>query len=123
MSPTSAARAGRGSEMKAASVADSAVMLRAVLFDVDFTLARPGPELMPDGYVECAARHGVVLDLLGVDASAAAMVGDTLEDDIDGALALGMRAVLVDRLGIEPGFEPRIRDLGELPAALGLPSI
>jgi FMN phosphatase YigB (HAD superfamily) len=25
------------------------------------------------------------------------MVGDTIEDDIDGALAVGMRAVLVDR--------------------------
>jgi hypothetical protein len=24
--------------------------LRAVLFDVDFTLAKPGPELGPEGY-------------------------------------------------------------------------
>ena len=36
--------------------------LRAVLFDVDFTLAKPGPELMPDGYVRCGERHGLVLD-------------------------------------------------------------
>src|SRR5256884_4987355 len=36
--------------------------LRAVLFDVDFTLARPGPELMPEGYVRCGGRHGLVLD-------------------------------------------------------------
>jgi HAD superfamily hydrolase (TIGR01549 family) len=36
--------------------------LRAVLFDVDFTLVRPGPELGADGYVRVAQRHGVELD-------------------------------------------------------------
>ena len=36
-------------------------MLRAVLFDVDFTLARPGPELGPEGYVRAGGApraHG-----------------------------------------------------------------
>ena len=37
-------------------------MLRAVLFDVDFTLCRPGPELSPDRYARIAARHGIELD-------------------------------------------------------------
>jgi putative hydrolase of the HAD superfamily len=37
-------------------------VLRAVLFDVDFTLARPGPELGPDGYRRVGERHGLVLD-------------------------------------------------------------
>ncbi|HVS86547.1 MAG TPA: HAD family hydrolase, partial [Gaiellaceae bacterium] len=36
--------------------------LRAVLFDVDFTLARPGPELGPEGYVRAGERHGLRLD-------------------------------------------------------------
>ena len=222
--------------------------LKAVLFDVDFTLARPGPELMPEGYVTCGRRHGLeldfaryeearaaalvdlkrhpeldhdeeiwiafterivqgmggtppashkvaaeltsrwqrhenfelyddvqpvleelrgagvklglvsnsardiqefarhhalavdagissfhhgktkphasifraVLDLLEVEPHDAAMVGDTVADDIDGARALGMRAVLVDRLGLNPHYEPRIDDLYALPAALGL---
>jgi HAD superfamily hydrolase (TIGR01662 family) len=222
--------------------------LRAVLFDVDFTLAKPGPELMPEGYVRCGERHGLsleaslyedardaalvdlkrhpelehdeeiwiafterivvgmggaapvshdvaleltsrwqlhenfelyedalpvleelraaglkvglvsnsardvrafakhhaldidagissfhhgrtkphesifraVLELLDVEPTEAAMVGDTVEDDVEGALALGMRAVLVDRLGLRPDFEPRIEDLYALPAALGL---
>ena len=67
-----------------------------------------------------ASIFRAVLDLLGVEASEAAMVGDTIEDDVAGALALGMRAVLVDRLGLEPSFEPRIRDLHALPAVLGL---
>jgi putative hydrolase of the HAD superfamily len=227
------------------------VTLRAVLFDVDFTLARPGPELGPDGYVRAGERHGLtldasryeqardaafvdlkrhpelehdeqiwiafterivlgmggaapasrdcaaeitsgwtrheyfelyedtipvldelrraglkiglvsnsardvhafahhhaleidagissfhhgrtkphssifraVLDLLEVEPDEAAMVGDTVEDDIDGALALGMRAILVDRLGVHPGFEPRIDTLYALPAALGIPRL
>ena len=37
-------------------------MVRAVLFDVDFTLFRPGPELGPDGYRRLGERHGLVLD-------------------------------------------------------------
>jgi HAD superfamily hydrolase (TIGR01662 family) len=222
--------------------------VKAVLFDVDFTLAKPGPELMPEGYVRCGERHGLVLDearysnardgallelkrhpeldhdeeiwvafterivigmggteprshdvaveltsrwqrhenfelyedvlpvldvlraaglklglvsnsardvhafarhhalaidagissfhhgktkphasifravldLLDVEPADAAMVGDTLEDDIEGARALGMRAVLVDRLGLDAAYEPQIDDLYALPAALGL---
>src|SRR6266508_5673939 len=40
-------------------VARGCVMdLRAVLFDVDFTLCRPGPELSADRYARVAARHG-----------------------------------------------------------------
>jgi HAD superfamily hydrolase (TIGR01662 family) len=225
--------------------------LRAVLFDVDFTLAKPGPELMPEGYVRCGERHGLslevsryeeardaalidlkrhpeldhdeeiwvafterivigmggtepvshavavdltsrwqlhenfelyedvlpvlaelrqaglkiglvsnsardvrdfarhhaleidagissfhhgkskphgsifkaVLDLLEVEPGEATMVGDTFEDDIEGALALGMRAVLVDRLGLHEDYQPRIDDLYALPTALGLPPL
>jgi HAD superfamily hydrolase (TIGR01662 family) len=224
--------------------------LRAVLFDVDFTLAKPGPELMPEGYVRCGERHGLsldvsryeearnaalvdlkrhpeldhdeeiwiafterivtgmggeepishrvaveltsgwqrhenfelyedvmpvldelrraglkiglvsnsardvrdfaqhhalaidagissfhhgktkphgsifkaVLDLLQVEPAEAAMVGDTFEDDIEGALALGMRAVLVDRLGLHEGYEPCIDDLSTLSVVLGVRS-
>ncbi len=222
------------------------VPLRAVLFDVDFTLARPGPELGPDGYVRAGERHGLrlepdryeaardaalvdlrrhpelehddeiwfrfterivrgmggdadsayacaveitrawelhenfelyddvrdvlaslrgsglgiglvsnsardvrefarhhgldvdagissfhhgrtkphasifraVLDLLAVEPAEAVMVGDTIADDIDGALALGMRAILMDREGSRPEFEPRIETLNELPPLL-----
>jgi HAD superfamily hydrolase (TIGR01549 family) len=223
-------------------------MLRAVLFDVDFTLARPGPELGPEGYVRAGERHGLrlepgryeaaraaalvdlrrhpelehddeiwfrfterivrgmggeadsaydcaveitrawerhenfelygdvadtlaalrsaglriglvsnsardvrefaqhhgldvdagissfhhgrskphasifraVLDLLEVEPPEAAMVGDTIADDIEGALALGMRGILVDREGVHPEFEPRVETLNELPPLLGL---
>jgi HAD superfamily hydrolase (TIGR01662 family) len=67
-----------------------------------------------------ASIFRAVLDLLEVSPDAAAMVGDTVEDDIEGARALGMHAILLDRLGRYPEFEPRIDDLHALPAALGL---
>jgi putative hydrolase of the HAD superfamily len=223
-------------------------MLRAVLFDVDFTLARPGPELGPEGYVRAGERHGLrlepgryeaardaalvdlrrhpelehdneiwfrfterivrgmggdadsayacaveitrawerhenfelyddvagalaalrsaglriglvsnsardvrefarhhglevdagissfhhgrtkphasifraVLDLLGVEPAEAVMVGDSIADDIEGALALKMRAILLDRQRVHPEFEPRIETLSALPSLLGL---
>ena len=225
-------------------------MLRAVLFDVDFTLARPGPELGPEGYRKVGERHGLTLDperyeparlaaletlqrhpdyahddelwiafterivqgmggdgdgarlcaeelvlswerherftlyedalpalavlrehrlkiglisngsrdlgefvahhaldadcaigsrafgrtkphpeiflhalaLLEVRADEAAMVGDSYEDDIEGARALGIRAFLLDRDGRRPDEPDRLPDLFSLPAALGLRS-
>jgi putative hydrolase of the HAD superfamily len=61
-----------------------------------------------------------MLDLLAIAPAEAAMVGDTIEDDIEGALAVGMRAVLLDREGRYPEIEHRLDDLRGLPAALGL---
>ncbi len=60
------------------------------------------------------------LDRLGVRADEAAMVGDSLEEDVEGARALGMRAILVDREDRYPDVAARLRDLYGLPAALGL---
>lgn len=229
-------------------MSDGQAALRAVLFDVDFTLARPGPELGPEGYVRAGGRHGLrlyaaryeaardaalvdlrrhpelehddeiwfrfterivrgmggdadaayecaveitrgwerhenfelyddvpdtlaalhaaglrigivsnsardvrefarhhgldvdagissfhhgrtkphasifraVLDLLGVEPAEAVMVGDTIADDVEGALALGMRAILLDREGLHPDFVPRVETLGGLLAILGI---
>src|SRR5919197_5226894 len=36
--------------------------LRGVLFDVDFTLAKPGPDLGPEGYQRLGRRFGLELD-------------------------------------------------------------
>lgn len=222
--------------------------LRAVLFDVDFTLCRPGPELSPERYARIAARHGITLDVsryddareaaalnlkrhpellhddtiwhrfteeiflgmggpeqiasecateieqgwevsenfelfedalpvleelraaqlrlglvsngirdlrefvvhhrldvdavvgsrahgfvkphptifqaaleqLGVEPAEAVMVGDSLEEDVEGARALGLRAILIDREDRHPDVEERLTDLYGLPAALGL---
>ena len=61
-----------------------------------------------------------LLDRLGVEPQCAVMVGDDPEDDIAGALAVGMHAWLVDRDGRFPGTPDRLDDLRALPAALGL---
>jgi HAD superfamily hydrolase (TIGR01549 family) len=57
---------------------------------------------------------------LGVRAEESAMVGDSPDDDVEGARALGMRAFLVDREDRFPEVEERLPDLMALPAALGL---
>jgi putative hydrolase of the HAD superfamily len=61
-----------------------------------------------------------MLELLDVSAEEAAMVGDTLEDDVEGARNVGMRGVLVDRDGRYPDVAERLDDLRGLPALLGL---
>ena len=61
------------------------------------------------------------LSALEVSPTAAVMVGDSLEEDIEGARALGMRAILIDREERHPDVEERLTDLYGLPAALGLP--
>jgi putative hydrolase of the HAD superfamily len=61
-----------------------------------------------------------VLDLLGVEPGAAAMVGDSLDDDVEGARALGIRAFLIDREGRFPGRDDALPTLLALPAGLGL---
>jgi putative hydrolase of the HAD superfamily len=60
------------------------------------------------------------LDVLGIEAPEAVMVGDSVEDDVEGAIAVGMRAFLIDREGRYPGAPSRLPDLWQLPSALGL---
>jgi putative hydrolase of the HAD superfamily len=59
-----------------------------------------------------------VLELLGVQASAAVMVGDSLLDDVEGARALGIRAYLIDREGRFPERDDALPTLLALPALL-----
>ncbi len=75
----------------------------------DFGRTKPHPEIF---------RRA--LSALEVDPAQAAMVGDSYEDDIEGARALGMQAFLLDREGRHEGEPGRIPDLYALPAALGL---
>ena len=60
------------------------------------------------------------LAALAVRPEEAVMVGDSLEEDVEGARALGMRAILVDREERHPDVDERLTDLYGLPAALGL---
>jgi HAD superfamily hydrolase (TIGR01662 family) len=61
-----------------------------------------------------------LLERLEVQPPQAVMVGDTLHEDVDGALAVGMRAVLLDRERQHPEVEGRLEDLRGLAEALGL---
>ena len=62
-----------------------------------------------------------VLERLEVEPAAAAMVGDSPEDDVEGARAAGIeRAFLLDREDRYPELDDRLPDLFALPAALGL---
>jgi HAD superfamily hydrolase (TIGR01549 family) len=72
-------------------------------------------KVKPDPSIFRAALHR-----LGVRPRHAAMVGDSPEDDIDGARKIGMRAFLVDRDDRYPEYHGRLTDLRQLPAALGL---
>ncbi len=84
--------------------------------DVDVALgSRAHGKTKPDPTIFRA-----VLDRLEVEPAAAAMIGDSLEDDVEGARALGMRALLLDREGRYPEVEERLPDLYALPPALGL---
>jgi putative hydrolase of the HAD superfamily len=60
------------------------------------------------------------LDLLGVSATEAVMIGDSIEDDVHGATAVGMRGLLLDRENRYPDVGEKLDDLRALPAALGL---
>jgi len=74
------------------------------------------------GAVKPAPRmFSTLFGLLGISPSDAVMVGDSVEDDVDGALACGCPAILLDRSGRRRELAiPRIESLAELPAALGL---
>jgi HAD superfamily hydrolase (TIGR01549 family) len=60
-----------------------------------------------------------VLALLDVEPAAAVMVGDSPDDDVAGAEAMGIRALLLDREG-KHGRDDALPTLLALPAALGL---
>ena len=62
------------------------------------------------------------LEALAVVPEEVTMVGDSYEDDIEGARALGIRAILLDRDALRPDAPDRIDTLLALPAALGLAS-
>jgi HAD superfamily hydrolase (TIGR01549 family) len=95
---------------------DLEAFVRHHKLDVDVALSSGAHgKVKPDPSIFRAA-----LDRLGVAPEDAAMVGDSPEDDVEGARAIGMRAFLVDRDDRFPEIEERLGDLRALPAALGL---
>ena len=62
------------------------------------------------------------LEQSGVTAAEAVHVGDSITSDVEGAQAVGIRPVLLDRSGslTPPPGVPVLRSLSDLPALLGL---
>lgn len=95
---------------------DMDAFVRHHALDVDAALSsRAHGKMKPHASIFRAA-----LALLDASPGEAAMVGDSPEDDIDGARSLGMRAFLLDRHDRYPDTAGRLRSLHELPASLGL---
>jgi putative hydrolase of the HAD superfamily len=65
-----------------------------------------------------AAVFRRALSLAGVESGQAVHVGDSLDNDVAGARAMGIRAILVQRDGAPPGGVESIGSLTELPALL-----
>ena len=93
-----------------AFVAHHALEVDAALGSRSFGRTKPHPTIFQ-----------AVLEQLGVEPTAAAMVGDSPEDDVEGARAAGIQtAFLLDRDDRYPELPDRLPDLYALPAALGL---
>ncbi|HEV8360021.1 MAG TPA: HAD family hydrolase [Candidatus Thermoplasmatota archaeon] len=75
------------------------------------TCSEDARALKPDGRVFAFA-----LRQASCPAREALMVGDSLERDVDGALATGMQAILIDRHNARVTDAPRLRNLKRVPA-------
>ena len=86
-------------------------LISATVSSSDHGLMKPHPSIFT-----------AALQLLGVAAAEAVMVGDSVRQDIQGALGAGMRAILLNRGDTPTALStldvPVIRSLRELPALL-----
>jgi putative hydrolase of the HAD superfamily len=60
------------------------------------------------------ALFELMLEKLEVEAGEAIMVGDSLPDDIQGAEAVGITGILIDRGNYHPRYPNHIEELSEL---------
>ena len=75
--------------------------LKAVFFDVDFTLIHPRPIFRGEGYREFAARYGMTLDALEFEravASAAPLL-DGPDERYDDEVFVSYTAHIIERMG------------------------
>jgi HAD superfamily hydrolase (TIGR01662 family) len=89
-------------------------MIRAIFFDVDFTLIHPGPAFQGHGYAESCARHGVAIDAARFDA-AVATASATLHAEggpYDERVFIEYTLRIIEGMGGSgPGAEAAARDL------------
>lgn len=83
--------------------------VRAVFFDVDFTLIHPGPRFHGPGYADTCAEHGVQVDAARFEAAVAfalPMLDDLADPLYDHDLFIRYTAAIIERMG---GTGPQVR--------------
>jgi len=78
------------------------VTVRAVFFDVDFTLIFPGPTFQGDGYARFCRAHDVAVDASRFDAAVAAssFILDEVEEPVyDDELFVHYTATIIEHMG------------------------
>ncbi len=76
--------------------------IRAVFFDVDFTLIHPGETFMGPGYARTCLAHGVAVDAARFDAAvsrALPMLDDLADPLYDHALFIRYTAAIIEAMG------------------------
>ena len=77
-------------------------MIRAVLFDVDFTLIYPGPAFSGEGYREFCQRYGIVIRAAGFDravASAASILNEPGDPAYDAEMFISYARHIIEQMG------------------------
>jgi putative hydrolase of the HAD superfamily len=78
------------------------VSIKAVLFDVDFTLIEPGPMFRAEGYHAFCVRHGMQVDASCFDlavASAAAVLDGAGDTPYDAEIYVAYTRHIIERMG------------------------
>lgn len=86
-------------------------MIKAVFFDVDFTLIFPGPTFQAEGYRRACAAHGIEVDPAKFDAATAAssIILDEVEEQIyNHDLFVHYTASIIEHMG---GRGPKVIDV------------
>lgn len=76
--------------------------VRAIFFDVDFTLIYPGPTFQGEGYARFCMAHGFTIDPLRFDAAvkAASFILDEVEEPLyDEGLFVHYTATIIEQMG------------------------
>ena len=89
-------------------------MIRAVFFDVDFTLIYPGPTFQGSGYREFCARYGVTVDPDAFDRAVAraSSLLDSQGGIYDPEVFVGYTRRIIEAMGgCGPGVDAAARDI------------
>jgi HAD superfamily hydrolase (TIGR01662 family) len=95
-------RAGASKSRDDLAVQGPALTIRAVFFDVDFTLIFPGPTFQGEGYARFCGEEGVTIDAMRFDeaVAAASFILDEVEEPLyDDGLFVHYTATIIENMG------------------------